>query len=423
MLQPVDESTLPQPRIAAGGKTYLFPFVFVVPNSLLPSACSHGTANEIVKEAHLHLPPSIGDRETDSGSGLVEDFAPQLAKISYCINAKMIRVQEEDETKTAIAESSQTIRIIPVFEEQPPLDVNNRDEDYCLRSVKMIRKGLFKGRLGHVVVEATQPRSLNLSKAVYNGSGVTCMTTASLQLRFDPAEAKSSPPELVNLSSRLKITTYFASSPRPTFPSVSGALSDASQGFCSFMQSLVSRSVASAQWERHEAGSDSVEPDSRRGSAVSTATQTPAPSPSYTDKKPFYTTNIIVPISLPADKTFLPTFHSCLISRIYTLILTVALESSGTSHVIPVRVPLQISASSMYADENITCAGDDVNVVGQMNVEPEEVDRSSLVGRSLAREVTAQSAVSISAMIAPLPEYETYSSLHRVGSAGVFVRG
>ena len=356
MMQPIDEMNFPHPRIFEAGKFYSFPFLFIVPKALLPSACTHHTSYNHVREAHLSLPPSLGNSEMPA-----EDFAPSAAEISYSVSVRIIRKPEDEEDmKAVIADEQQRIRIVPASEEQPPMSIGMRDEDYCLRKLKLIRKRLFRGRVGHIAIEAVQPKSLQVPAFIpdRHRDATTQTTAVSLHLRFDPASPKSSPPELVSLVSKLKVSTYFASSPRSSLPSLSTALSDRSQDLSSFTQLLSSRSVASAQWERHEPGSDSVEPDSRRGSAVSMASETPNPSPSYSERNPFFTTTVVVPISLLSGqdeqearnddndkkKIFLPTFHSCLISRTYTLILSVTLESFGMAHIIPMRIPLQIVA-------------------------------------------------------------------------------
>ena len=363
MVQPINENTLPHPRVLEADRSYSFPFLFIVPKTLLPSACTHRTSHPHVKEAHLNLPPSLGD----SGPS-TEDYAPAATKVSYCINVKVIKLQDDEEdAKAVLVDEQQKIQIVPASEENPPLSIGLYVEDYCLRKVKVIRKGLLRGRMGHIAVEAVQPKSLQIPRSVLEGDheATPQMTAVTLHLRFDPAGAKTPPPELANLMSKLKVSTFYSASCRPSFPSLSNVLSDRSQNHQSHMLPLSSRSVASAQWERHEPGSNSIEPDSRRGSAVSMTTETPAPSPSYSEENPFYTTTVVVPISLPLDdngsdahdenrnskkQKFLPNFHSCFISRAYTLILSLALEASGMTYTVPMRVPLQISADSGNID-------------------------------------------------------------------------
>jgi hypothetical protein len=51
-----------------------------------------------------------------------------------------------------------------------------------------------------------------------------------------------------------------------------------------------------------------------------------------------------VPIKLPLHKkTFIPTFHSCIASRVYTLQLALSVSSGTTSSTINLSVPLQVA--------------------------------------------------------------------------------
>src|SRR5687768_2124494 len=86
LYQPLDDSLYPQPRIAETGRTYRFPFTFVVPDQLLPQACSHDTLNPQVKRAHLQPPPSLGDPMlAGDGKTLLDDMSPDMTKISYVV--------------------------------------------------------------------------------------------------------------------------------------------------------------------------------------------------------------------------------------------------------------------------------------------------------------------------------------------------
>ena len=56
-----------------------------------------------------------------------------------------------------------------------------------------------------------------------------------------------------------------------------------------------------------------------------------------------YTGTLQIPIHLPTEKkTFLPTFHSCITSRVYVLNLTVSLSCGGTASSLALAVPLQV---------------------------------------------------------------------------------
>lgn len=104
----------------------------------------------------------------------------------------------------------------------------------------------------------------------------------------------------------------------------------------------------------------------RRPSTFSDASNTSIPEPSAAANAdlPFYTASILVPVSLPkapqpsesssqtatytkTPKIFLPTFHSCIISRSYILDLALSWHSPGTSVSMPhitLKTPIQITA-------------------------------------------------------------------------------
>ncbi|KAK5256122.1 hypothetical protein LTR16_003972, partial [Cryomyces antarcticus] len=180
LTQPIPQSAYPQPRILERGRTYKFPFLFVVPTQLLPMVCQHRVGNAQITEAHLKLPPSLGDPDASGvGKALLDDLAPDMAKISYAINAKVRQIRETGGKVSTVAEKTKKVRIVPASEEQPPLNVDEKDEDYALRNERTIRKGVFKGKLGRLVMEAAQPKSLRLPAPSPTASSapVTAMTT------------------------------------------------------------------------------------------------------------------------------------------------------------------------------------------------------------------------------------------------------
>ena len=111
-----------------------------------------------------------------------------------------------------MAEGSKRLRIIPAVEEQPPLDVDIEGDDrydYKLRREKRIRKGLLKGKLGRVVAESKQPRSLILPFSRRCDTESQPSTVATVNVRFDPIEECSIPPGLSSLRVKLTVATCF----------------------------------------------------------------------------------------------------------------------------------------------------------------------------------------------------------------------
>lgn len=302
--QPVDESILPIPRIAEKGKKYTFPFTFVIPQRLLESSCTHRVTNDAVREAHLQLPPSAG--------GSTNDLFPDMTQISYYIRVKMLRRRESDSKIITLADSSHKVRVTPNVEEVPPIHVQDHPGDYVLRAEKNIRKGIFKGRLGCLTVEAEQPKDLGVS---------TCpaaTTLVPILLWFVPADESFEPPKLGALTVKLRVSTFFSTSPIGYIPRPTSRTNDALLGHYSVSLLLSSRCMEGVKWSKQ--------------SSLGPTT---------------YKTTLLVPITVPKCKELVPSFITCLISRSYMLDISVTVQASIHSHPsVLLSIPLQISHPS-----------------------------------------------------------------------------
>jgi hypothetical protein len=348
--QPIDDSCYPNPRTFTAGKTYAFPFIFTIPSQLLPKACNHNVASENIRDTHLLLPPSLGDPDLAGfGSTLLDDLAPEMAKIVYGIQVRIAHVRGTEGIQV-LASKVKKVRVKPAFSEQPPLNIDHNDE-YRPRQEKVVKKGIFKGNLGTLTARTIQPSPLVIpGERSTEGKSITTM--ARLVLRFDPADEDSAPPRLGSLATKLKFSTYYASTPRQNFPTRCTLGFDLSQGVYSEYVPLSNLCIASAQWEKHDATANPVmESPMRRDSGISdcsTANQaeeafaagTLLASHNY-KQGVFYTAEIIVPITLPMNKNFIPTFHSCLISRTYALAMQFSAHGGSC---MSLKVPIQICA-------------------------------------------------------------------------------
>ena len=340
--QPIPEDAFPADKLLRAGQTYHFDFLFVVPEQLLSRACRH-VAPDHVHNAHLKLPPSLGDRAVSGrGDELLDDFAPDMACITYTLTASLVEADRDDCCTT----QSRTIRILPVVEEQPPITIDHPQTDYNSRCEKNVKAGLLKGRLGRLVMEMSQPKSINLPSP-HSGDYDAPSTMATVNLRFDPTEATSSPPRLGTLSGKFKVTTFYATTARTSIPQRKDIQWDLHQGFHSHSIALPSRCVAGVEWTHHE--HQSYESMSRHNSTSSSSSDSrssiPAPSSKYRGQG-FYTATILVPITLPTNKSFVPSFHSCIISRIYSLDMRLGLHSvTLMAPSLDLEVPIQVSVA------------------------------------------------------------------------------
>ncbi|KAI7154617.1 hypothetical protein KC349_g7547 [Hortaea werneckii] len=348
LTQPGLEEHYPEANILKAGQTYDFPFVFGVPQQLLPRICQHKVQSPSVRDAHLQLPPTFGDKDFTDQPGELSDMAPDMASVRYGVFAKISKVKstEEGASRVSLASRAKKLRISPAVDEEPPLDAGGKDSEYVMRKEKMMRKGMLKGKLGTLVMEASQPPSLRMKPNSNHDSESRTTTMATVMLRFDPADENAQPPRLNCMNSKLKAVTFFASSARQSFPTKNASSLDLSQGIHTEQLQLSSRCMANVEWTKRQAEKPADTTTARRDSATSFSggiDNTPLPSEQYKGKS-YYTARLLVPLTLPNNKAFVPTFHSCLVSRQYALKLDLSI--SGTGGIAPsldLKLPLQIS--------------------------------------------------------------------------------
>ena len=367
LIQPIDAESLPEDRLLRANQTYSIPFTFVVPEKLLPQSCTHSPANHKIQDLHLNLPPSLGDpMATSIGNVLLNDMAPEMAVVSYAVKVRLFHGRNSSGKLNLITDNTRKLRIMPASAEQRPIPFpGGLKDDYRPRKEKEIKRGMFKGgKLGCLIMESSQPKSLRLpplrsasspkhtpSSAYSSCPPVTTMATVNL--RFDPTDPSSPPPKLSTLTTKLKVATFFSSTP---LSGLNTRITDfhysSSKGVHVETIQLSSRCVASAQWARHSPPSSLTAPSSP--SSSTSTSFSPTPSSLYTGGV-FYTTQILVPVTLPSSnnttKTFVPTFHSCLVSRTYALDLYLGTQAVGSSN-LHIKLPVQISMRGGRGEEH-----------------------------------------------------------------------
>lgn len=407
--QPISTESLPENMLAKANQVYSVPFTFVVPDRLLSHICTHTVDNDDTKAEHLHLPPSLGDPMlAGKGNVLMDDLAPDMAKIVYSIKARVGKASPTTGRLYDVEEKISRIRIVPAREETPPLSIDANNASFALRAEKNVRKGVFKiGRkLGRLTAEVAQPRSLRLPP-ISSSSSAPVTTMAAVTLRFDPSSQQEQPPQLGNLSAKIKAYTFFGAAAYKKIPESSTDSWSTLHGLYPGTVPLSCRNVGNVAWTKHEPGSrrksaasqasakSGITELSRRTSNLSTGSaesssstdSIPAASSAYDSSLPFYTARVLVPISLPQQNEsderelaslsksplartskkviFVPTFHTCIISRSYTLELNLSfhpVNSAGNTtnalggSSIALRSPIQVSqeASSLPPADDAT---------------------------------------------------------------------
>lgn len=345
MTMPVPESSYPVPRILENGQTYTVPFNFVIPNYLTMHACNHHILHDQLQDHHVLLPPSMGGWSKD-------DMAPEMAKVEYSVKARVFRQPDLGGQKIKVMEGTKSFMVLPASAEQPPLNITSSDKLYTLSKSKSLRKSLLSSKLGRITAEAIQPPAATLRPDGRAISG----TTAQVELKFDPASADILPPKITGVAAKVVAHTYFSAGAIASFPNMadwSKQFGTEKRGAYQTSVSLPTVTLGKTRWAQHlssaarrDSGYGSDEPsspgegDGRRGSGSSRKPKINAGSPI------FHTTTLQIPIdlgSLLAKKTPIPTFHSCITSRVYALQLGVTLSSGSAVNTVSLSLPLQIA--------------------------------------------------------------------------------
>lgn len=404
--QPIDETEYPHPKVFESGQEYRFPFTFVIPERLLPQSCKHARDHIHIHNAHTQLPPTLGDpMHVGSSASLLDDMSPEMCQISYMISATVSRRPVRDgELKKTLASVGKKVRVIPKFEEEPPLNIVEFDKDYCLRKEKDVKRGLMRGQSGRLVLAAAQPKPIQL-RAPQGHPADDISTTATIHLRFEPVDEREPPPRLGRIWSRLNVSTFYSLTAFSDFPSAESTSTPwlrPGRGCYTETVPLSSFSVSSPLWIKHSPTTSSdvlLRRDSSQSLSSADTASLAGPSASFSGCT-YYTAQVIVPISLPTTaKAFIPTFHSCLISRSYTLEVGLSYHTSSTNVLAPaiaLRLPVQITTKP-------TAHPADSAHITQAEVD-EQFFRPRAIG--VLPPSAARSASSASASARPLPDID-----------------
>ncbi|KAH8681007.1 hypothetical protein BX600DRAFT_428978 [Xylariales sp. PMI_506] len=334
---PIFNTDYPEPRIYEAGCKYNIPFHFVIPNYLTLNACNHSPSGDPVHDQHLCPPPSMG-----SWDGF-EDFSPEMAKVEYSIIVRIF--QDLGGKRVKAMETTRLINVLPAFSEQAPLDITSRDKLYKMSKTKSLRKSLLSGKTGTVTVSARQPGAVMLSSDGRSASS----TKLQLQLTVERTSTKSQviPPRITSVSSKISAITYYSAGAMNTLPHMGGSnrhLGAQSRGSYTSTTSLCSTPVQKMKWTH----GDCQQFRRNSGSSVSDSECSLYSNDSTGQNRAGGTgaaffANLEVPIQLPlGKKMFLPTFHSCILSRVYVLSVTVSVSSGGSNTNLTLVLPLQI---------------------------------------------------------------------------------
>ncbi|PSR81988.1 hypothetical protein BD289DRAFT_344849, partial [Coniella lustricola] len=364
---PVDTASYPTSRVLEAGQASAIPFHFVIPDFLTLSACHHKVDSDHVRNHHLCLPPSMGWWARENWEK--DDLAPHMAEVEYSIKARVVARPDASGRRPKLMEGAKAIQVLPVFAEEAPLNIGSRDSLYRMAKSKTLRKGLISGKLGKLTVSGQQPRAIMLRP----DGRVANDAMAQLDLRFEPASGDAQPPKVTGVSAKITAHTYYSASAINDIPNTGDWMRAGTtdrRGVYSTSVALRTPNLTNAPWGSHRVRRDSgygsepsptssvscssdecddaeasrpLNAQRRRRSSGTLANllhQKTAATPTAVTL--YHMAAIQLPIDLPTDKrTFVPSFHSCIVSRIYTLHVTVRVDA-GTNTTLSLDLPLQI---------------------------------------------------------------------------------
>lgn len=337
MKQPVYPDVFPTPYLLEAGQTYNLLFEFFVPEQMLQHACTHPVCTEAVRQSHLELPPSLEWSESSR-----DNTSPAMLSVVYNITACVMG------TEGSLMKVAKSVRVIPMASVELPMDFEGND-DYQYNANITLRQGMLRKKSGVLSVEAVPPEPINYQD-ISEQSGISIANTAII-LRFDAMEKGAKPPYLGCLKTRLLVANFFATTGRQDFPSVSNTAASEGQGTYIARVKLPPILEDKSVWrkmvyveppvqetrpeqKRHDSFASTFSIGLRRGSALKESSKSKEPKDLYS-----YLIRMEIPIALPSNEVLIPTFHSCLGSRTYTL--QILLEVGGGS-TMELRVPVQI---------------------------------------------------------------------------------
>ena len=325
---------LPDSRVFGADTAYEVPFRFIIPHRLSTAGCPLGCSSEAAREQHLRTPPTVGSMNMD-------DLASELSKIKYTIEARVFKSSPTGKRNT-LMESCHEIRVLPFRTEDAPLDVTTKDTIYCLQQTKTIRKGVLLGKIGHLCASAAPPPAIALMP-----SGLGSSTSKlSVAFEFAPTSQGVLPPQIDYISAKLEVRTYHSLVHIESMPNLGGRQSNLLRMYC-ITQKLSSGPLKSLAWEHHQSTNSHPKPSNSSCNDGTNLEEDAGEAQSHERNNnlslPIYTANYDFDLTLPSSnkKTFLPTFHSCLISRTY--VIKVAIGVGIQNMVFSLAIPLQIS--------------------------------------------------------------------------------
>ncbi|RAQ52035.1 hypothetical protein AFGD_006350 [Aspergillus flavus] len=302
----IDDSSFPPGKLFKERHRYQFEFTFEVPDHLSPDVCNHKITSPTIRQAHLRPPPSFGDPSVSGlGGKLKDDYAPPTCKILYTIQAALFRNIPVIDKRDILLVHRIKLRVKPAVDEWPPLDLLSSVNDYCLEADHAVLDSRTKEEYGQLTVTLEPPKSFRLP---LRDPHSLISSTVNLFLYYKVTGEQSDLPQLQSFRGKLVATTFYTASYYEDVPSKQKDFFGRPKNYSETHFPPFSYSIASLDWVPAEENC--------------------------------YVATLLVPITLPR-LNFIPSFHTCLTSRVYALDLRLVVPGASPFYL---RAPVHIYA-------------------------------------------------------------------------------
>lgn len=340
---PISEGLLSAGHVVKAGESHNIPFIFEIPSHLSPNACSH--QNTAVRERHLLPPPSIG-------SWIKSDLTDGSTYVDYIIRVRLVLGNDGCGVEKFV-DQNVSLKVIPLFPEQPPINISSFNSQYCLSQTKAIRRNLVGAKEGILSVSTAQPRPMTLTLDHLQASD----SQLAIDLEYIPLSTRRTPPEIRIKSAVIETVTSFSLGRVGYLPDHDDTLSSTVSGVAPWVAShpLLLQGVRRVNWEKVTDTSPLAEPERRASEPIQVVpdfarTKTPPSTTRSSIDKDYsqsealiYKATMTQSFMLPTEKlVFLPTFYSCMVSRTYRIRITLATKAHGAT--VSLVVPFQITS-------------------------------------------------------------------------------
>ncbi|GKZ39461.1 hypothetical protein AbraIFM66950_000369 [Aspergillus brasiliensis] len=337
--QPIDPPISPT---YIPGRTYKYPFCFVIPEDLPLGSCIHEKNNDYVDHRHAKLPPTLR----------FANLSQELCAVRYCIRATVSSRDTNVTGKNKVSTTStRDIRFVPAHQPNSiPSSLQNFISSQNNAGQQEKRETpLSSKRL------AIANSSAHLVQICVDSSHSSFNAYITIPLRFDTLE-EVKPPRLRCLHYTLKASTFLA-----TKPSLGQLKHQDTVHETQYRQAHVeniatgSAEISSTQWIQHRPTLNDCTNEDKSETGL------------------HYTTSISLPIRIPQNQPLIPSFSTCLLSRAYVLDVRISHsmpDSTGGRQTLKATLPVEVAQPCGEDDTKVRPLWDALDYLSEWLADP-----------------------------------------------------